>query len=92
MQLHTAIGEIVITPASIVGAGIGYGTAMALHYTGHTPAYWAMGGYTLTNLAVGLPINFVALDILGVFLLRPLSIAAGLGLLHHFLLGTPTGP
>ena len=42
----------------------------------------AMGGYAATNLAVGLPINLIALDVLGAALLRPLSLGVGVAVIH----------
>jgi hypothetical protein len=83
MQFHTIVGEVVITPASVAGAMLTYGAAAAMHATTKHSMYAAMGGYALTNLAVGVPINLAALDILGAAIVRPLSLSTGLAVIHH---------
>ncbi len=82
MQLHTSVGEVVITPASVAGSVLSYGIAAAFHSTPHGRMFAAMGGYAATNLSVGLPINLIAMDVLSALIVRPLSLAAGLAVIH----------
>jgi hypothetical protein len=82
IQFHsTPISEPVAHVCGVVVGVAGYG-ACGLFTSDHNTRLWVgMVASALTNVAIGAKVNIVMLDFLALIVVRPVSAAAGAGLL-----------
>jgi hypothetical protein len=82
MQFHsTPISEPVAHVCGVVVGLIGYAVCGIFTADHETRLWTGMVASVLTNLAIGAKINVVMLDFLALIVVRPISAAAGAGIL-----------